>query len=479
MTRAKQLSNNFITLFSANVVGQILFFAGTLYLARILGPAGYGIWSFAQAWQLYLLRIGEFGFEVTGIREVARHPEHTAKWIGTLVVLRLCFAVVLFVVTMIAGLSNLIPHGATVAVMLFSLAVFPVTFVLEWVYEARQNVLVTSIARVMKGVIFGIGVLLFVREDADLTNSVFVYILSVAIPGAVVFALAVSSFGFDISSFSIYKGCQVIRKATSVGLANILSHYSLFVGTMIVGYVMSETELGLFSAAHRVVVLPWVYVFVSFQRVLLPALSRWYMETHQQYGAFVEGFFRYSVIGSLAIGLIGTFWGPLFMSTVYSSAYSGAMPVFTILLWALVFAGMRFIFEIALIASDNQRRFLNGMILLATLYTIATPILSLKFGIKGAAWAGVVAELSYALFLTATFPHTRFVNLMHQIWKPLVGCILALVAGWSIKPSLIVFQGIFSLSIYAGFILLSKAFSRREFSALWNLVGKQKTPSAK
>lgn len=474
MSTGRRLLGNFLTLFTGNVVGQVLFFVGTLYLARVFGPSAYGIWSFAQAWQLYLLRLGEFGLEVTAIQRIARNPETTARWSASVVVMRLFFATALFAVTLLCGSLGLIPFEAMHVVFLFALCVFPVALVLEWVFEAKQNVIVTSLARVGKGILFIGGILLFVHERTDINASVLVYVVSVAVPSIAVFLLSVRSYGFDRSSFTVGEGVRVIREASSVGVANILSHYSLFVGIMVVGYTLTDKELGYYSAAHRVVVLPWAYVVVSFQRVLLPSLSRWFLESRDHFEAFVGKFFRFTVLGSLTVGIAGTFGGPYLMSVLYSAEYAPAIPVFVILLWALALGGMRFIFEIALIAADRKVQYLKSIALLALMYSILTPLLSAHFGIVGAAWAGVIAECVYLMYLIATFPYLSLANAMKSLWKPLlVGCI-AVVAGMSLEGHHFLLQTTASLASFLGLAMLARIVSYDDILMLGTLLKKSK-----
>jgi O-antigen/teichoic acid export membrane protein len=250
----------------------MLFFLGTLYLARTLGPAAFGIWSFAQAWQLYLMRAEDFGLEVTAIREIARNPHNTSEWIANVSIMRLILALGVFAATVVAGMVGFIPLEATKVVILFSLSVFPIAILTEWVYEAKQNVIFTSFSRIAKGGLFVVGVLVFVRGSTALVESTIIYLLSLSIPTVIIFLHAIRRYGFGLTSFSISRGVSALRMSSFVGVATVLSHYSLFAGTMVIGYLLTQADLGLFSAAHRVAVLPWAYVFVSFQRVLLPSL---------------------------------------------------------------------------------------------------------------------------------------------------------------------------------------------------------------
>jgi O-antigen/teichoic acid export membrane protein len=472
LTAARRLFHNFILLFAGNVSGQVMFFIGGLYLARVLGPAGYGLWSFAQAWQLYLLRAGEFGLEVVGIRELVRQPDQSRTSIPTIVLLRVAIASILYLLTLAFALADLMPYKAGSIVLLFSVSVLTSAFTVEWIYEARQRIPAVSISRFIKGLLFVPGVLIFVRGISDLSTSVIIYVLSLSLPVLFLFCLVTFDYGFHVSLIKFTDVIATLRKAAPIGLAAILSHYSLFIGAITVGYVLSRTELGLFSAAQRVVVMPWIHVFASFQRVLLPPLAKWFHESPERYLLFIERFFRLAVVSSIAVGIAGTFYGPSIMSLLYSAAYDSAGVVFLILLWAFVIAAVRLIFEIGLIAAEKQKRYLTGMALLAVVYSVATPILAFKFGINGAAWASVIAEGSYFIFLVFSFPQLEMKSLVNHMWKPAFGGICAMAVGWLARPLHSPAWGVFSMAIYIAFLLLSRAFSAEDARLILSLVGR-------
>src|SRR6266550_5093047 len=49
------------------------------YLARVLGPAGWGTIAFVQGFAAFLILLIEFGFEISGTREIARCAESRGK----------------------------------------------------------------------------------------------------------------------------------------------------------------------------------------------------------------------------------------------------------------------------------------------------------------------------------------------------------------------------------------------------------------
>lgn len=470
MVPARKLFRNYVILFAGNVLGQLLFFFGLTRLARVLGPAGFGVWNFAQLWMLYLLRAGEFGLEVVGIRETSRDPSLVGTWIATVVPLRFALALLLFGFALLVSAANLLPSGTTTLVLICALSVFPMAFLLEWVLEARQEVGLISSARVLKGLLFFLCVFSLVAGSEHAELAAFLYVVSLAIPGLVIFAIVVRRFGFHWSSFSYRRGLGALRLSAPIGVATLLSQYSLVAATMMVGYVLPKEELGYFTAAHRIVIFLWAYVITSMHRILLPSLSRSFHESLSGYQRFVERFFRLSALAAVPMGLLGTLCAGPLMVLLYSAQYESSGTVFAIVLWAFVLATMRSILEIGLIASDCQRRYMKGMAILAVTYTIVTPILTLTFGIIGAAASTVISEAVYFAYLVMSFPHTTPAALLKNTWKPLLAALVALVALHPLAEVGFVWRGMMGLALFVGVLVLTKGVTISDFALIRSAV---------
>lgn len=428
MVVAKKLLRNFIVLLAGNVIGQILSFVGLAYLARVLGPSGFGVWNFAQVLMLYLLRVGEFGLEVVGIRETSRDPRILSPWIATVVSIRFLFALVLFGLTLLVSKTNLLPDGTSSLVLISALAVFPMALLLEWVFESRQEVGLISLARILKGLLFFLGIFFMVSNKADVERAAYLYVASLVIPGLLIFSMVVRRFGSDWSSISYRKIVEALAKSAPIGIASLLSMYSLSLATLVVGYLLSKEELGFFTAAHRIVLFLWAYVITSMHRIILPGLSRSFQESLPHFQQFVEKCFRLSALVALPIGLVGTLCGVELMRLLYSVQYEASGAAFGILLWAFIFSTIRSILEIALIASDRQAKYMKGILFLSTIHTVLIPILTLKFGIIGTSVAVVGAELAYFIYLVITTPYSKPAFLWKNLWKPLLAVFSAMVA---------------------------------------------------
>jgi O-antigen/teichoic acid export membrane protein len=301
-------------------------------------------------------------------------------------------------------------------------------------------------------------------EDAEL--AAYLYVGSVALPGLIVFSFVISRFGFDWSSFRPRKGLDALIKSTPIGIATLLSQYSMFAATMMVGYFLSKEDLGFFTAAHRIVIFLWAYIISSQQRILLPSLSKSFHESLPQFREFVEKFFRLSALAAVPIGLIGTVCSTALMMLLYSARYEASGVVFGILLWGFVFANIRSILETALIASDRQMRLLKGMAFLSIMYTIMTPILTLQFGIIGTAIAVVVSELSYFTYLIFSSPYSKPVSLLKGFWKPLLAALIAMITLLPLIELSLVLRVVLGSTVFGIIVVALKGVTRDDFKVI-------------
>ena len=453
-----------------NVFGQLFFFFALARLARVLGPSEFGTWNFAQVFMLYLFRASEFGLETVGIRETSRDPKTFSRWIATVVSVRFLSGLLLFGLASAAASAGLFPPGTATLVIISSLCLFPMAFIVEWVFESCQEVGLISVARILKGVLFFVAVFFLVSTSQDVEMAAYLYVASLALPTFIVAAVVVHRFGFDRSSLNVKTWFAALKTAGPIGTASMLSQYSLFASTMVVGYFLTREDLGYFSAANRIVIFLWAYVLLSMHRILLPNLSKVFRESLSDYRRYVAKIFRLSALAAVPVGVIGTLWAGPLMNVLYTSRYAASGVVFGILLWGFVLANIRTILEIALIASDRQRRYMKGMILLAVLYTILTPALTIKFGISGTAVAVVVSEAGYFLFLLLTSPFSDPATLMQSSWRPLTAAVAAIGVVQILSGASPVVEGVLGVAVFFLVLVVLRGVTPDDLKVVRSLV---------
>jgi O-antigen/teichoic acid export membrane protein len=434
-----------------------------VHLARVVGPAVFGAWGLAQAWMMYLFRVGEMGYEVAGIRAIATKPRESARTIVWNVLgVRMALAVVSLAAVAVAVWFSALPAESGTLLLILSLALFPVALVLEWVFESHQEVGSVGIARVLKGVLFGVLVLAFVRTSEQVTDAAWYYVVSLVVPTVVVFGLAMSRFELWPPRFSWPQLRALTREAFPIGIATVLSQFTLFAGTFIAGYTTSPERLGYYTAGHRLIIFIWAYGIVTSNRVILPQLSRLHTDSAEDFAAFVLKYFRILAIVAVPIVICAIAGGDEVVRLLFGASYSESAMVFKILSMALGCAVIRSVLEIGLVASRRQQTFMHGMIGLVVAYVAFTVAGLALWDINGAAWAAVAAELLYAMYLIVVFKSVGVGVFLRSATKPVLsGAVVLLVVYLTGLQSLPVVVAA-SLGGYLLLLIGSGELSRKE-----------------
>lgn len=397
-----RLARNFSILFGGNVVGQLAYFAGLLYVARVLGPAAFGVWNLAQVIALYLLRAGDPGLEVESIRAIAGDHALTRQRLTTVITTRVWIGAGLYVAILCAVFAGFVPEDARAATLVFSLSVFPTAILAEWVFEAHQNVSVVGAARVLKGVLFlALAPLAVTLARPDLMTAA-AYVVSLLVPAVIFTAIAFRRHGVGDVRLALAEGPSLIARSWPFGVMSLLTQYCLFLGTVLCGYMITRQELGFYTVAHRPVIFVWMYVVVSAHRVLLPTMTAMRQTSLQRAEGFIEQILRVSTLLIVPVGYAAGVLAPFLLVLLFGPAYAGGADVFRVLLVALVIAISRSILEVDLIARHEQHAYLRGVVGMAVVYTVLTPVAIHVDGIVGCAWAAVIAEAAFFIYLLAT-----------------------------------------------------------------------------
>ncbi len=450
-------------LFLSNSLGQLAFLAGFVHLAKVLGPASFGLWNLAQAWMLYLLRFGDPGLEVVGIRSIARGTAELSRLVGDVIGIRLMLTALLMIAVLLLGYFGFLPPGGESLIPIFSLTLFPVAVILEWVFEAHQAVGLPGAARILKGVVFGALILAFVSDRSQIATSVYIYVGSFTLGSIMVAAVAIRKYRLLPLSFSRVQARRTLSEGLPIGVATVLSQYSLFIGTFLIGYISTQQELGYYTAAQRLVIFVWAYGIVTSNRVLLPRLSRLFHESSEEFFDFVRRVVRVLIVVSMPLGIVLIAGAPSIISLLYGVQYQPSALVLRILGAALIVGIIRSVIEIALIASDRQGLYMKGMIGLSILYTCSTLAGIWQWGIAGAAWASVASECCYMIYLLVVFSRSEVPGILALLWQPfMVACtIVGLLAAARIESLPIIIVG--GIAAYLGVLAVTGYINRDDF----------------
>ena len=406
MTITRQVSHTLI----AKVISFGFLFVGNVFLTRLLGVEGKGLYAFI------LINVGLFaiifGFNITETLTyfVARKDFDQASARGfTLLINGL--GVLLFggiLLSLYAAdstlLSFLLPEGYQTPFYLILIFIIFINVLSEkffrgnWQGNADFKTInvIALITGLMSAVIYFTLWLLQSVGTIELSlETIFIIILMVTI---VFFFVRLIPFLLQKNSisFQIQKVAKPLLLFSGIGWITILMNFGVKrLDFWFIEYFNGIRQLGLYALASSVVDT-FVVVLLPATSVISPYITKAVREERER---ILGRFSRIAIAGIIIFGIIGfPFIRPL-LPLVYGMEFLDSVAPMQVLFLGIIMLLIRNIFTIFNIATDNLRDNFYGILLAFLLTLVLDLILIPRYGIVGASWASFIAYSASAVFI--------------------------------------------------------------------------------
>jgi O-antigen/teichoic acid export membrane protein len=446
----RQLSSpfkNILRLATGDLLAKATSFFAFVYLARILGVAGFGVLEFAGSVLAYLLLIADGGLEMWGTREAA-NADNIPALAGRVLPLRLLlasisFALLLAVLPFFPNYPYLKP-----VLLIYGLSVFAAAVNLKWIFIGQQRM--TGVARglVIAQVLFAALVLIFVHKPIALLW-VPVFRLVGDSASAIYFAMWYRREYRQLALSLRLRGVgAVLKPALTIGASLAMGLLNYNFDSVLLGFLRGPTIVGWYNAAYKLLIVG-ISVALSYFTGLFPLLSRTYSTDRQRFRQLVRGTTELWLTSMVPLVVAGTFLADPAVQFLYGSAYARSAAPFRILVWSAAFVVLRWVYMDSLRATGHQNLDLRCAITSACLNVGLNIALIPRFGMIGAASATVFADvvwlvMSYYYFRQAVLPDEP----LQPLAAPLLGGVTMCVVLWFSHPLNWIVQLLLSLTIY-------------------------------
>ncbi len=348
MSTVQRIAKNTTVLLVAQVASYLLAFFYMMYTARYLGPASFGILSFAFAFTGIFAVFANLGLDPLMVREVARDKAVAPKYLANVSLMKIILVAITF--GLIALTINLLgyPEQTIKVVYLLALSVTFTAFTQMFysIFRAFERMEFQAIngmlnaALILGGVIFaikngftvvGFASLYVIASIISLGYSFTVMKLKFSNPAS---ALAAKVIEFD---WSFWK--PTIKEALPFGLTVIFITVSYWIDSVMLSFMKGDAAVGWYNAAYRMV-LALGFIPIAFNSAIFPIMSRFYITSQSSLQLSMEKYFKYMVILGIPIGVGTTLLAPRFISLIFGAEYTNSTIALQILVWAMVFTYM-------------------------------------------------------------------------------------------------------------------------------------------
>lgn len=406
-----------------------------IFIARVVGPGQYGIFSAAASLGGILAFFTQFGFSALINREVANNPKEGAK--NTYLYLFIESLNSLFILLLLLPLSIVLGFQDKGILICFCLTISEICRgakqTVRGVYRGNSQYKSETILLASERIILGIiaSLVLIISKDLFFVTAAFAGVRIIDL-FVVIFILSRQFTLFSaINSQTVW---NAVKKAYPFALTGILWVVYYQIDLLMLNTLSTSEQVGFYSASYRIfeifLTLPRIIFLVSFTKLARhnfndkPKLSTELFNSVILLILFVLPFI-------IAAGLLSV---PL-VNIIYGSSFYAAIPSLVILLPSLgikMFGTLiQYFFE-----ATNREKILPPLLLTTVIFNIsANAILIPLWGALGAALATLISEFIFTIFGSIMLIRIKFHRIGFTILYIALLCLLV-----SLIPSLIFYK---------------------------------------
>lgn len=392
------IAGSVFSLGSGKILSRLIAFFGTAYLARVLGPDGFGVVGFAVALSGYLSLAIKAGISGVGAREVAQAPDRATDLAASLILARLIMALGAFAVLGLIAWFLPKPDTVRFVVFLTGLSYFALALDTAWVHKGLEQNRLVAIAAILNEAVYVVLLFLAVNEPADVSR------VPVALfVGQLAASLLLATFVFYNASFTpnLHVGFSLFKKSRHLIVTKVLRTLLVSFDVVLLGFMIGERDVGLYTAAYRVCHMLSALsgsILFAYLPEFARAVSRGRQRTAEVATRSLE--FSWAVGAPLVIGGI-VVAAPL-LRLLFGDEYTAASLAFQLLLVASGFIFVRGTLHNVFLSLDRLKTEMWIMASAVVLNVGLNLVLIPRYSLVGAAAATALAEgLNVALGIVA------------------------------------------------------------------------------
>jgi O-antigen/teichoic acid export membrane protein len=451
-SNTERVFGNVLSLGTGEIVARLIALFGIGFLARKLGPEGFGIIGFATALFGYLGLAVTAGFNDIGAREVARRPQRAAAIAFNVISVKIALASFIFVV--LGFVIWLLDNKQTVnlIVLLMSLSLFSLAIDTSWVYRGLERSHRIGIALFLGQIVYVAGLLLLIRDVRDIF---FVPVAQLIGELSAALLLLVPLYRLEKIKLNIRDGLRILTNSYYWTISRLMRLLNGTFDVVMLGFLMDERTVGLYTATYRIC-FSLLAISVAVHTSYLPAVTRAMALGLQEAGRVAERSINLAAVISAPLVLGGMILAARILEALFGPEYVEGAPAFRLLLLSIGLVFLHGAHHNVLLAADRTKTEMIIFSIGAAFNVGLNLIIIPHYGIVGAAAVTMTAE--FLTLIMGLFVISRIgipLNFFRAVWRPLTASVLmaAVVFALDAAQSLFLSVGIGAIC-YALFLII-------------------------
>jgi len=465
MSATRKIAKNISILFVAYAIVYVLGFFSNVYLARYLGPDGFGIITFGMALTVILVPFVDLGFSTLTTRDVARDKSLIREYIENTFTLRIITSIsVCLVMFLIINLYSLpVETLNTVYIFIVYAVLNEFSIIFYSIFRAYEELEHWSIGQIISSVILFAGVLIIINFRGNVYQFATIYLFSAI--ASLIYAFLTFKRRYFLPKIKVNLDFlkSKLKLSIPLSISSILSTIYFRIDTILLAAIKGNVAVGYYSAPYRLIDALFI-VSSIFILAMFPVFSKLSKSSKKSLQISYSKSFKYLFIIGLPIAVGTSLLAKDIILLFYGIEYSQSILPLQILIWTVPLKYLTAVFIIILISLDKQNLVTKIFFILLIVNVILNVVLMPTFSYIGASFVTIFTEfILLILFLHYLSKFICKVNILSIIAKPIFASIvMSLFIYFSKSRVDIFFIIIISSFIYFATLFITKTFSKSD-----------------
>ena len=395
--RLARVINNSAALVVLDILSKAMPLVVFPVMVRALGPTSYGKIGFATAVAGFFGLVASPGFSTYALREAAKDAGRVNFLVQHVLGARVAFAVVSYAL-LIAFALTLAPHDFTTRLLIvLSGLVFLVSSMdAQWVFTARSRMWMVTLRGTLGQLIYGGLILALIRRPSDAWIVPVASAFSAAAGMLLIWLSARREYGIPWPVIAPDVWRSFLPICLIMGFASLMSMIYDQIDTVMLRYMRSETEVGLYVASYRMMMIAMSFTPILGQ-VFFPLLSETVGQDHENEQRYLGWLWQASMGLALPIATGGFILAEPLTRLALGSQYTGAGTLFRWLMLTIVSGPLASYFGSQLIPIAREKKYLASVLAGAVVNVILNLFLIPRYGPIAAAFTTAISQAVVAL----------------------------------------------------------------------------------
>lgn len=384
---SQALISNFAYLTLLQVAGYVFPLLTMPYIAKVIGPEGFGKIAFAAAIMIWVQTITDWGFNYTATREVAKNRDNDilVSDIFSNVFWARCI-LMLFSFIILLGVVLIIPQlRAEIKIILVTFLMIPGHIMFpDWFFQALERMKYITILNLISKLIFTILVFVFIKKEGDYILQPLFVSLGFLLSGFVAMYYIIVKWKYRLKKPKLKKVKLLITNSTDVFINTLMPNLYNSFSVVLLGFFGGTSSTGIYDAGKKTTTIAYNMISI-FARVFFPYLSR---------NKNKHSFYAYlSLTVSIVIAILLFVFAPVIIKIIFSDAFEQSIVILRITSISLIFTTMSSVYGANYLLVNNYDRLLRNITIVSSLFgfLISFPLIIL-FKQNGAAFTYLISS---------------------------------------------------------------------------------------